>query len=65
VQKALGVDAMVGHWEFTYGADHVHGNSAKGLGFPFLAGNVQDREWNEDVFPYACHVRTRRGQDCA
>ena len=50
VQKALGVDAMVGHWEFTYGADHVT-ELAKGLGFPFLAANVQDREWNEDVFP--------------
>ena len=50
VQKALGVDAMVGHWEFTYGADRVT-ELAKGLGFPFLAGNIQDREWNEDVFP--------------
>ncbi|MCA3339788.1 MAG: thiosulfohydrolase SoxB [Roseomonas sp.] len=50
VQKALGVEAMVGHWEFTYGADRVT-ELAKGLGFPFLAGNIQDREWNEDVFP--------------
>ncbi|MCA3279402.1 MAG: thiosulfohydrolase SoxB [Roseomonas sp.] len=50
VQKALGVEAMVGHWEFTYGADRVM-ELAKGLGFPFLAGNIQDREWNEDVFP--------------
>jgi sulfur-oxidizing protein SoxB len=50
VQKALGVDAMVGHWEFTYGADHV-AELVKGLGFAFLGGNIQDREWNEDVFP--------------
>ena len=58
VQKALGVDAMVGHWEFTYGADHVT-ELAKGLGFPFLAGNIQDREWNEDVFP--THAMFERG----
>jgi sulfur-oxidizing protein SoxB len=58
VQKALGVDAMVGHWEFTYGADRVT-ELAKGLGFPFLAGNIQDREWNEDVFP--THAMFDRG----
>ena len=58
VQKVLGVDAMVGHWEFTYGADHVT-ELAKGLGFPFLAGNIQDREWNEDVFPD--HAMFERG----
>ncbi|MCA3364996.1 MAG: thiosulfohydrolase SoxB [Roseomonas sp.] len=50
VQKALGVDAMVGHWEFTYGADRVT-ELIKELGFPFLGGNVQDREWNEEIFP--------------
>ncbi|MCA3322833.1 MAG: thiosulfohydrolase SoxB [Roseomonas sp.] len=49
VQKALGVDAMVGHWEFTYGADRVT-ELIKELGFPFLGGNVQDREWNEEIF---------------
>ena len=58
VQKVLGVDAMVGHWEFTYGADHVT-ELAKGLSFPFLAGNIQDREWNEDVFP--THAMFERG----
>jgi sulfur-oxidizing protein SoxB len=58
VQKALGVDAMVGHWEFTYGADRVT-ELARGLGFPFLAGNIQDREWNEDVFP--THAMFDRG----
>ncbi|MCX8134662.1 MAG: thiosulfohydrolase SoxB [Roseococcus sp.] len=49
VQKALGVEAMVGHWEFTYGADRVK-ELAEELGAPFLASNVQDSEWNEDVF---------------
>jgi sulfur-oxidizing protein SoxB len=58
VQKALGVEAMVGHWEFTYGADHVK-ELVKGLGFPFLGGNIQDREWNEDVFPD--HAMFERG----
>ena len=58
VQKALGVEAMVGHWEFTYGADRVT-ELAKGLGFPFLGGNIQDREWNEDVFP--SHAIFERG----
>ncbi|MCE2761540.1 MAG: thiosulfohydrolase SoxB [Acetobacteraceae bacterium] len=58
VQKALGVEAMVGHWEFTYGAERVT-ELAKGLGFPFLGGNIQDREWNEDVFP--THAMFDRG----
>ncbi len=49
-QKALGVEAMVSHWEFTYGADRVKELVAE-LGFPFLGGNIQDTEWNEDVFP--------------
>lgn len=51
VQKALGVDAMVGHWEFTYGADRVKELVAR-LGVPFLGSNIQDTEWNEDVFPH-------------
>jgi sulfur-oxidizing protein SoxB len=40
----------VAHWEFTYGADRVKELEAE-LGFPFLGGNIQDTEWNEDVFP--------------
>ncbi|MDW8398395.1 MAG: thiosulfohydrolase SoxB [Acetobacteraceae bacterium] len=51
VQKALGVDAMVGHWEFTYGAERVK-ELAERLGAPFLGSNIQDTEWNEDVFPH-------------
>jgi sulfur-oxidizing protein SoxB len=47
--NALGVEAMTAHWEFTYGAERVK-DLAGQLKFPFLAGNVRDTEWNEDVF---------------
>jgi sulfur-oxidizing protein SoxB len=42
-------DAMTGHWEFTYGEARVSA-LIKTLGFPFLALNVRDTEWNEPVF---------------
>jgi len=42
-------DAMTGHWEFTYGEARVSA-LVKTLGFPFLALNVRDTEWNEPVF---------------
>ena len=42
-------DAMVGHWEFTLGAERVK-ELAETLGFPFLAQNMRDTEWNEPVF---------------
>lgn len=47
----LGVDVMVPHWEFTYGEARVKELVAK-LKFPFLAQNVKDTEWEEDVFPH-------------
>jgi sulfur-oxidizing protein SoxB len=43
-------DAMVGHWEFTLGTERVK-ELTQSLGFPFLALNVRDAEWNEPVFP--------------
>ncbi len=48
--KLLKPDAMVGHWEFTYGAERVN-EVIETLGFPFLGGNVVDNEFEEAVFP--------------
>jgi sulfur-oxidizing protein SoxB len=42
-------DAMTGHWEFTLGAERVK-EITKALGFPFLAQNIRDTEWNEAAF---------------
>jgi sulfur-oxidizing protein SoxB len=42
-------DAMTGHWEFTYGEARVK-QLIDSLGFPFLALNIRDTEWNEPAF---------------
>ena len=49
VMSALKLDAMVGHWEFTYGAERVK-QIADTAPFAFLAQNVRDNEWQEPVF---------------
>jgi sulfur-oxidizing protein SoxB len=47
--KLLRPDAMTGHWEFTYGEQRVKELIGE-LGYPFLALNVRDTDWNEPVF---------------
>ncbi|MBM3569776.1 MAG: thiosulfohydrolase SoxB [Alphaproteobacteria bacterium] len=57
VMNLLGVDAMTGHWEFTYGEKRVEALIAK-LKFPFLVQNVRETEFDEPVFkPYALFER--------
>ncbi|BDE06176.1 thiosulfohydrolase SoxB [Vulcanimicrobium alpinum] len=48
-QNLLGVEAMTGHWEFTYGQDRVKELKAQ-LKAPFLCGNVKDATWGERIF---------------
>lgn len=53
--KLLGVDAMTGHWEFTFGAERVLEIIEKDLKghIDFVAQNIIDNQWEEDVFkPY-------------
>jgi sulfur-oxidizing protein SoxB len=50
VMSLLRPAAMVGHWEFTYGAERVKQAVAK-LPFAFLAQNIRDVDWREAVFP--------------
>ena len=52
VMNALGVEAMTAHWDFTYGTERVEELIGE-LAFPFLAGNVRDTEWDEEVFDAA------------
>ncbi len=47
--KLLKPDAMVGHWEFTFGKGRLE-YLIKEMGYPFLGGNVFDTEWEEPVY---------------
>lgn len=47
--KLLKPDAMVGHWEFTFGQERVE-EIVDDMGYPFLASNIVDTEWEEQVF---------------
>ncbi len=49
--RALGVDVMTGHWEFTYGAERVQAAVAKELGpIEFVAQNVKTADFEDPVF---------------
>jgi sulfur-oxidizing protein SoxB len=47
--KLLKPDAMVGHWEFTFGQERLK-ELIQEMEYPFLGGNVFDTEWDEPVF---------------
>ncbi len=53
VCKALGVDVMTGHWEFTLGADRVQQIVEKDLKghIDFIAQNVKTADFGDPVFP--------------
>lgn len=47
--KLLKPDAMVGHWEFTFGAERVQ-EIIEDMGYAFLASNIVDTDFEEPVF---------------
>ena len=51
--RLLGVDAMTGHWEFTYGAERVKEIVARDLKgrIDFVAQNVRTVDFGDPVFP--------------
>ena len=52
-QNALGLDVMVGHWEYTYGKDRVLELVNKHLKAEFISQNVADDMWGDLIFkPY-------------
>lgn len=57
-QNMMGVDVMVGHWEFTYGKEQVlkltGDKENKGmLNAEFISQNISDEEWGELIYkPY-------------
>jgi len=58
VMNALGVEAMVSHWEFTLGIDRVTQIVENELNFPFLGANIFDTEWDERAYePYKMFER--------
>lgn len=55
VMQALGIEATTGHWEFTLGWERVEElfggiSKAGSSAIPFLAGNVRDNDFGDQVF---------------
>lgn len=61
--QLLKPDAMVGHWEFTLGTERLE-EIINGMGYPFLASNVVDTDWEEPVFE-STHMLERGGTTVA
>ncbi|MEY4643634.1 MAG: hypothetical protein RLZZ596_465 [Pseudomonadota bacterium] len=64
--KALGVDVMTGHWEFTYGMERVKEIVEKDFTgkIDFVAQNVKTADFGDPVFkPYV--IREINGVPCA
>ncbi|MCU0774447.1 MAG: thiosulfohydrolase SoxB [Ideonella sp.] len=73
--KALGVDVMTGHWEFTYGMERVKeivekdfkggtGSGAAAHRVDFVAQNIKTADFGDPVFaPYV--IREINGVPCA
>lgn len=57
-QNLMGVDVMVGHWEFTYGKEQVLKltgdiNEKGMLNAEFISQNISDEQWGELIYkPY-------------
>ena len=49
--KLLKPDAMTGHWEFTFGTERFQ-ELVDNMGYPFLASNIFDTEWDEPAFEH-------------
>ena len=52
--KLLKPDAMTGHWEFTFGEDRFL-ELVDAMGYPFLASNIFDAEWDEPAFEHTAY----------
>ncbi|WP_299861811.1 thiosulfohydrolase SoxB [uncultured Hoeflea sp.] len=52
--KLLKPDAMTGHWEFTFGEDRFL-ELVEAMGYPFLASNIFDAEWDEPAFEHTSY----------